>query len=74
MCHKQITEESFQLLKANIQRQYIEGQISTEDMQTSIHKLQKTIHFCGKIWCNACNDHVSLDNHQCYIGVLNDKD
>ena len=43
-------------------------------MQTSIHKLQKTIHFCGKIWCNACNDHVSLDNHQCYIGVLNDKD
>jgi very-short-patch-repair endonuclease len=61
-------------LKKEIQKQFLSNEISKEEMMKLIHQNYKKTHICGKIWCSACNDQVSLENHQCYIGVLNEKE
>ena len=74
MCNNQITEDEFQSIKyrLKIKHQVYDG-IELAEMNKAIHHHYRRTHFCGKIWCNACNDQVPMDNHQCFIGGLNDK-
>jgi hypothetical protein len=46
--------------------------IEEDEMLKAIKKQYKKTHICGKMWCNACDDQVPVDNHQCYIGGLNE--
>ncbi len=42
-------------------------------MIKSQRKQYKNTHFCGMMWCSACDNHVSITDHQCYNPTISEK-
>ena len=75
ICHKKITEDEYKSIRERLwHKRYTYEDMTDEEYKTAIKKNFQRTHFCGKIWCSACKEHVSIENHQCYIGNLNEKE
>jgi hypothetical protein len=75
ICHNQYNYATYIDIISRLKRKYVLNKgITKEQYDKALQEHYKKRHFCGKVWCNACDDHVSIDNHQCYIGTLNERE